>query len=151
MGKKSKLWSQVEELLEKGENPQIQLHPGTAMGRAKRRPGTPRKTDPTKPKHQRYGHLPCHSPSGTMMRCRRPGCSTKLPSSQYEIVCSDECKEVLVSQCEILLYILKGKGDVRDLPSNMRSGKVLKAFSVSTPSKRAERLKKRSRKRKSDG
>ena len=116
---RASLWSEVDELLEKGERPVIRLTKGQQVI-VKRPPGRPR----TKPHgaHEHYNWR-MKTPAGIAMRCRNHGCSKKLKACAESLTCSDACKMQLERYCEITLAALRGEIPARDYPPDLRGQK----------------------------
>lgn len=118
------LWAEVEELVRQGKRPLISVPAGARVIKPKRPRGRPRLyAYPTSTyaglKEMYRKHYPC-SPSGRVMRCRRPGCYKDLKRHQT-IVCSEFCEREIREMCTMYLAVLDGKMKVSELPGHLRA------------------------------
>jgi len=118
--RKSELWSEVDEIIGRGEHPVVSIPAGTEILTPKRRPGRPRVNPPENP----FFNWEMQTPSGFPMRCRNPGCNRRLKRRDRAITCSDRCKTELCAYCTTMLSIINGEVDPKDLPPHYRSNRL---------------------------
>jgi hypothetical protein len=126
--RKTVRWTEVEDCLEQGVEPVIELFPERAVFVPKKGPGRPRKRKPGVSRDN-YAHYPTHTPSGHRMVCRASGCQKRLKRGDV-LVCSKACKRQVREACEVMLSILNGELPPSALPTYMRSDRLRGGFKV---------------------
>lgn len=107
------IWKDVDELLSQGQVPSIVLPKAARIIGASKRPvGRPRG------KVQRPVMA---TPAGHRLYCQAPGCTARIRKHAETIVCSERCKNELLTYSSLVVRILTGETSAREYPGYYRS------------------------------
>lgn len=119
------VWQQIEEVLQRNEDPVITIFPVNFIKKYDcRRRQPPRIIGKCGRLVQRYVDGYLLTEKGSRMRCRRDGCNRYIRVDSDSICCSKECEVLLRDYCEEILAVLDKKKSVEEFPVYYRNSKA---------------------------
>lgn len=114
------IWDQIRDAAAEGKTPYIEVRPAERILPPRRPSGRPKVRGP----NGECYHYKMYTPSGHPMQCVRRDCKNRLKADQEDLVCSDQCRELLREYCQLVIDILDKKIPATDFPGHHRSRSI---------------------------